>query len=195
MGLHELVNMIYKFDFWNILAWTCFPVNTFLLCWDLQQVDNVYLCKQRFLKSLPLGLENLKFCFYLNFLPQWNNQNLDKIHEKWFSRQWTSDREGLWFLRQEIDKASPTVAPDEALRVSKTPYREGDQGVIGKLFRLERQVWKSREPKEARVCRTHCCPGREAGDLQGVALKYSAEHWEGTHVRTLHDWERPTWKD
>ena len=37
-------------------------------------------------------------------------------------------------------QSKPTVAPDEALRVSKTPYREGDQGVIGKLFRLERQV-------------------------------------------------------
>ena len=67
------------------------------------------------------------------------------------------------------------MASDEALRVSKTPYREGDPGVTGRLSRLERQFCKSKEPEEAGVCRTHCCPGREAGDLQGVVLKYSAE--------------------
>ena len=49
MGLKGLVNMIYNFmTLGNILALILvFQKKTFLLGYDLQQVDNVCLCKQR----------------------------------------------------------------------------------------------------------------------------------------------------
>ena len=50
MGLNELVHMIYNFmTLENILAliFVFQKKKPFLLCYDLQQVDKVCLCKQR----------------------------------------------------------------------------------------------------------------------------------------------------